>query len=80
MTRIRALSMALQSVSVLTRFDCIVTIELNVKFFLVETSLLCAIPFVTSQNLSKWLLIAAFSPKAIGSLNIYNLNIGNLMT
>ena len=82
MTRIRALSMALQSVSVLTRFDCIVTIGLNatVKFFLVETSLLCAIPFVTSQNLSKRLLIAAFSPKAIGSLNIYNLNIGNLMT
>ena len=62
--------MALQSVSVLTMFDCIVTIELNatVKFFLVETSLLRAIPFVTSQNLSKWLLIAAFSPKAIGPL------------
>ena len=49
MTRIRALSMALQSVSVLTRFDCIVTIELNVKFLLVETSLLCAIPFVLTK-------------------------------
>ena len=49
MTRIRALSMALQSVSVLTRFDFIVTIELNVKFFLVETSLLCAIPFVLTK-------------------------------
>ena len=50
MTRlIRALSMALQSVSVLTRFDCIVTIELNVKFFLVETSLSCAIPFVLTK-------------------------------
>ena len=49
MTRIRALSKALQSVSVLTRFDCIVTIELNVKFLLVETSLLCAIPFVLTK-------------------------------
>ena len=41
--------MALQSVTVLTRFDCIVTIELNVKFFLVETSLSCAIPFVLTK-------------------------------
>jgi len=50
MTRlIRALSMALQSVSVLTRFDGIVTIELNVKFFLVETSLLCAIPLTLKK-------------------------------
>ena len=49
MIHIRALSMALQSVSVLTRFDCIVTIELNVKFLLVETSLLCVIPFVLTK-------------------------------
>ena len=43
--------MALQSVTVLTRFDCIVTIELNatVKFFLVETSLSFAIPFVLTK-------------------------------
>ena len=48
---IRTLSMALQSVTVLTRFDCIVAIELNatVKFFLVETSLSCAIPFVLTK-------------------------------
>ena len=43
--------MALQSVTVLTRFDCIATIELNatVKFFLVETSLSFAIPFVLTK-------------------------------
>ena len=43
--------MALQSVTELTRFDCIVTIELNatVKFFLVETSLSFAIPFVLTK-------------------------------
>ena len=48
---IRTLSMALQSVTVLTRFDCIVAIELNatVKFFLVETCLSCAIPFVLTK-------------------------------
>ena len=43
--------MALQSVTVLTRFDCVVAIELNatVKFFLVETCLSCAIPFVLTK-------------------------------